>query len=256
MEQDDRTLLSPLLSIGDKRPIMNDNHSFYRESKRQCTQPFEYNQDYGSATTSTYIPSSWGAQNGVFSGSANTLHQSYLDTELPGHFEPEYSAGFSFLSGLADFSPGYPTHETLSGVVLTQSSEVETYAPEFGNSINSFTDEDLFNYVTQTDSMPNIEFLLDDSNQEEVAVIEEPNAMLMKKEHVHEASKSPSLWDDYASIPLDFAGDSPLNSEEGDKISQKRREPMSQSSGIVTLEPIGKAVSNQRTYMGQPIHVH
>ena len=256
MEQDDRTLLSPLLSIGDKRPIMSDEHGFYRESKRQCTQPFGYNHDYGPATTSSYIPSSRGVQNGVFSGSANTLHRSHLDTELPGHFEAEHSAGLSYFSRLADFSPGYPTHETLSGVVPTQSSEVETYAPEFGNGINSFTDEDLFDYVTQTDSVPNIEFLLDDSNQEEVAVMEEPNAMLMKMEDVHEASKSPSLWDDYASTPLEFAGDSPLNSEEGDKIFQKRRELMSQSSGIVTSEPIGKAVSNQRTYIGQPIHVH
>src|SRR5271163_3570029 len=108
MEQDDRTLNYPLLSIGYKRPIINDSHGFYQESKRQCTQPFGYNHDYGTATTSSYIPSSWGAQNGVFDGSANTLHQPNVDTDLPGHFEPQYAAELPLWSDWPDFGPGYP----------------------------------------------------------------------------------------------------------------------------------------------------
>ena len=250
------TLLSPLLSIGDKRPIMNDKDGLHRESKRQCTQPFGYDHDHGSATTSSYTPSSRGAQNGVLSRSAQTQHQPNLDTELPEDFEPEYSAGSSLLSELPDFSLGFPTHETLSGVIPIQRSEVETYAPDFGNSIKSFTDGSPFNAVTQTDSEPNIDFILDYISQEGLAVIEEPNATVIKKERVHEALKSPSLWDDYASIPLNFASDSPLNSEEGDKMSQKMEEPLSQISGIVTSEPIGRAVRNEKTYLGQSILVH
>ena len=256
MEQDDRTLLSPLLSTGDKRPIMNDKHGFHRESKRHCTQYLGYDYDHGSATISGYIPSSRGAQNSNFSGSANTLHQPNLDTDLPGYFEPESSAGLSFLSGKPDFSPWYPTYETLSGVIPIQSSEVETYAPEFGNSIESFTDGSPFNFATQTASEPNFELLLDGISPDEVAVIDEPIATMIKKEHVHEASKSPSLWDDYASIPLKFAGDSPLNLDKGDKMFQERQESINQSSGIVTSEPIEKVVLNEKTYLGQPIHVH
>ena len=242
MEQDDRTLIYPLLAIGDKRPIINDNDGFYRESKRQCTQPFGYNHEYGSATESSYILSSGGAQNGVFSGSGNTLYQPSLDTDLPGHFEPQYTPGLPFLSDLPDFGPGYPT--------------CETYAPEFGNSIESFTDESPFNIVAQADSNLNIGYLVNGISQEEVSAIEEYNATAIKNKQVPEASKPPSLWDDYASIPLQFAADCTPNLEEVDKMSQEIGEPMSQSSGIVTLEPIGKVVGNEKTYLGQSINVH
>ena len=216
MEQDDRTLNYPVLSIGDKRPIMNDRHGFYQESRRKCIQPSEYKHDYGTATTSSCIPSSWGAQNGILDGSVNTLHQPNLDTDLPGHFEPQYAAELPLWSDWLDFGPGYTTLETLNEVIPVQSSEVETHAQEFGISMESFTDGDSFNIVTQTDSELNIECLLGGISQEEVAVMEEFNATVIKEEYVHEASKSPSLWDACASIPLQFAGESPLNTEEGD----------------------------------------
>ena len=250
MEQDDRTLIYPLLAIGDKRPIINDNDGFYRESKRQCTQPFEYNHEYGRATESNYILSSGGAQNGVFSGSGNTLYQPNLDTDLPGHFEPQYSSGLPLLSDLPDLGPGYPTYETLSGIIPVQSSKVETYAPESGNSIESFTDERPFNIVTQTDSNLNIGYLFNGISQEEISVIEGPNATVIEKKHAPEASNPISLWDGYASIPLQPAGDCLPNSEEGDKIFQEIGKPLSQSSGIITSEPIGEVVCNEKTYLG------
>ena len=236
MEQDDRTLIYPLLAIGDKRPIINDNDGFYQESKRQCTQPFGYNHEYGSATESNYILSSGGAQNGVFSGSGNTLYQPNLNTDLPGHFEPQYSSGLPLLSDLPDLGPGYPTWET--------------YAPESGNSIESFTDESPFNIVTQTDSNLNIGYLFNGISQEEISVIEEHNATATKKKHAPEASNPPNLWDGYASIPLQFAGDCLPSSEEGDKMSQEIGEPMSQSSGLVTPELISEVVCNEKTYLG------
>jgi hypothetical protein len=255
MEQDDRTLNYPLLSIGDKRPIMDDRDGFHRESKRQCTQPFRYNHDYGTATTSSYIPSSWGAQNGVFDGSVNTLHQPNLDIDLPGHFEQQYAAELPLWSDLPDFGLGYPTHETLSAVIPVQSGEVETRAQGFGFGMENFTDGSPFNTVTQTDSELNIEFLLDGISQEEVAVMEEFNATVFKKEYVHETSKSPSLRDDYATIPPQLAGDSPPKLEDGDKISQERWEPMSQASGIAASEPVGTVDHNEKTSLGQPINV-
>lgn len=267
MEQDDRTLIYPLLAIGDKRPIINDNDGFYRESKRQCTQSLGYNHDYGSATNSSYILSPREAQNSFFSGSGNslyqptlyqptlyqpTLYQPNVDTDLSGYLEPQYSFGLPPLSDLPDFGPGYPACETLSGVIPVQSSEVETYAPEFGNSIGGFTDESPFSIVTQTDSNLNIGYL----SQEEFSVTEEPNATAIKEEYASQASNSTSLWDGYASIPLQLAGDYPPNSEKGDNVSQEIGEPMSQSSGIVTSEPIGQIVRNEKTYLGQPINVH
>lgn len=254
MEQDGRTLIYPL-AIGDKRPIMNDNDGFYREPKRQCTQPFGYSHDYGSATKSSCILSPRGAQNGVFSGSGNTLYQPNLDTDLPGYFEPQYSPGLPLLSGLPDFGPGYPICETLGGVISGQSSLVETYAPESGNSIESFTDESPFNIVTQTDSNLNTGYFFNGVSQE-VSVIEASNATAIKKKHVQEASEPPSFWDDYASIPLQFADDCSPNSKEGDKMPLEIGGPMSQSSGIVTSEPIGEVVHNEKTYLGQPTNVH
>ena len=256
MEQDDRSLIYPVLAIGDKRSITNDNDGFHRESKRQCIQPFGYNDDYGSATKSGCIPSSWGAQNGVFSGCGNTLYQPNLDTDLSGYFEPQYSPGLPLLSGLPDFGPGYPPSETLSGGISVQSSVVETYAPPSGNNIEGFTEENPFNIVTQVDSNPSIGYHLNSISQEELSVIEEPNATAIKKKHVQEASAPPSLWDDYASIPLQFADDCPPNSKEGDKMSLEIGEPMSQSCGIDTSEPIGEVVHNEKTYLGQPTNVH
>ena len=256
MEQDDKTSIYPLLAIGDKRPIINDNDGFYRESKRQCTQPFGYNRGDSSTAESSYILSSREAQNSVFSGPSNTLHQLDVDADLPGHFEPQYPSELPLLSDLPDFGPRYPTCETLSRVVSVQSSEVETYAPESGNSIESFTDESPFNIVTQTDSSLEIGYLFNGHSQEEISVIEEPNATAIKKKHAPEASNPPSLWDGYATIPLQFAGDCPPNWEEGDKMSQEIEEPMSQSSGIVTSEPIGEVFCNEKTYLGQSINVH
>ena len=255
MEQDDKTLISPLLAIGDKRPIINDSDGFDRESKRQCMQPFGYNHDDGSTTKSSYIRSSWEAQNSDFSGSCDTLYQPDVDTDLLGHFEPQYSSGLPLLSDLLGFSPGYPTYETFSGVISAQSSEVETYAPESGNSIEGFTDESPFKIVTQTDPNLDIGCLFNGISQEEISVIEKPSAAAIKKNHAHEASNPPSLWDGYASIPLQVAGDCPPNSE-GDKMSQEMGEPMSQSSGLVTLERISEVVCNEKTYLGQPINVH
>lgn len=255
MEQDDRTLIYPPLAIGDKRPILNDNHSLYGDSKRQCTQPFGYSHDYGIAAEPSYI-SSWEAQDSVISGSSNTLYQPDIDTNLPGHFEPQYSSGLPLLSDLPGFGPGYPAYEPLSGVIPVQSSEVETYAPEPGNSIKSFTNESPFDIVTPTDSNLEIGHLFNGISQEEISVIEEPNATATKKKHAPEASNPPSLWDGYASIPLEFAGDCPPNSEEGDKVSHKIGEPMSQSSSVVISEAIGEVVCNEKTYLGQPINVH
>jgi hypothetical protein len=234
---------------------MDDRHGFYRESKRQRTQPFGYNHDYATATTSSYIPSSWGAQGGVFDGSVNTLHQPNLYTDLPGHFEPQNAAELPSWSDWPDIGPGCPTYETLSAVIPVQSSEVETHAPGFGFSRENFMDGSSINTVTQTTSELNTEFLLDGTSQEEVAVVEDFNTTVIKKEYVHEASESPSLWDDYARAPLQLASDSPLNSEEGDKLSQKRWEPMSQASENVAAEAVGTVVRNEKTYLGQPINV-
>ena len=39
-------------------------------------------------------------------------------------------------------------------------------------------------------------------------------------------------------------------------LSEEIGEPMSQSSGIITSEPIGQVVRNENTYLGQPIDVH
>ena len=249
MEQDDRTLIYPPLATGDKRPILNDSHSLYGESKRQCTQPFGYNHDYGIAAEPSYIPS-WEAQDSGFSGSSNTLYQPDIDTDLLGHLEPQYSSGLPFLSDLPDFGPEYSICDTLSGVIPVQSSEVETYAPESENSIKSFTNESPFNIVTQTDSNLNIGYLSTGISQEEISVIEGPNETVIEKKHAPEASNPTSLWDDYASIPLQYAGDCLPNSEEGDKMFQEIGKPMTQSSGIVTSEPIGEVVCNEKTYLG------
>ena len=246
----------PLLAIGDKRPIINDTDGFYRESKRHCTQPSGYNHEYGSATESSYVLSSGGAQNGDFNGSGNILYQPNLDTELPEHFEPQYSPGLPLLSGLPEFGPGYPTRDTLNGVIPVQSGEIETYATESGNSIESFTDDSPFNIVTQTDSKLNIGYLLNGISKEEVSVIEEPNTTAIRTKHVPEASKPPSLWDDYACIPLQFASDYSPNSEGGDKMSQDIGGSMSQSSGIVTSGTMGKLVRNEKTYLSQPTNLH
>ena len=236
MEQADRTLIFPPLAIGDKRPIINDNDGFNRESKRQCTQPFGYNHEYGSATESNYILSSVGAQNGVVSGSGNTLYQPNLDTDLPGHSESQYSSGLPLLSDLPDLGPGYPTWET--------------YAPISGNSIESFTDESPFDIIRQTDSDLEIGRLFNGISQEEIPAIEEPNATAIKKKHAPEASNPPSLWDGYASIPLQFADDCPPDSEERDKISQEIGEPMSQDPGILNSISIGEVICNEKTYLG------
>ena len=256
MEEDDRNLFYPLLEIGDKRPIINENDGFYPESKRQCTEHLGYNHGYDSATNSSYISSSREAQNGLFNGSGNTLYLPNVDAALPGYFQPQSSSDLPLLSDLSDFSPGYPACETLSGVISVQSREVETYAPEFGNSLESFTNESPFNVVTQTDSNLNIGYLFNGISQEDFSVIEEPNTTTIKDKHASEASKAPSLWDDYAGMPLQSAGGYPPNSEEGDNVSQETREPMGQCSGIVTSEPIGQIVANENTYLGQPINVH
>lgn len=260
MEQDDRTLNCPLLSIGDKRPLMDDRNGFYRKSKRQCTQPSQHNHDYEPATTSSYIPSSWGFQNDVFNGSANTPHLPNLDSDLPGHFNPQDAAEWPLWTDWFDFGPEYHTHETLTAVVPVQGSEVETHASGFGFSMENFTNGSPFNTATPRESELNFEFPCDALSQQEFAVMGEYGeygeyATVIKKEGVHEASKSPSPWDDYARMPQHLASDSPLESEEGDKISQKRWQSMSQASGIVASEPVGKVVRNEKTYFGQPIHV-
>jgi hypothetical protein len=185
----------------------------------------------------------------------NTLHQHDLYTDFPRHFGPQNAAELPSWSDWPDFGPGSPTYETFSAVIPVQSSEVETHAPVFGFSMENFTDGSYFNTVTQTNSELNTEFLLDGFNQEEFAVAEDFNATVIKKEHVHEASKSASLWDDYAGVPLQLASDSPLKSEEGDTPSLKRWEPMSQGPGIVAAEAVGTVVRNEKTYLGQPIDV-
>ena len=245
----------PLLSIGDKRPIMDDRDGFYRESKRQRTQPFGYNDDYATATTSSYIPSSWGAQNGASDGSVNTLHQPNLYTDLPGHFEPQNAAELPSWSDRLDFGPGCLTHETLSAVIPVESSEMETHALGFGFSMENFVDGSSFNTVTQTKSERNTDFFPDGISQEEVAVVQDFNTTVIQREYVHEASESPSLWDDYARVPLQLASDSPPKSEEGDELSQKRWEPLSQASEIVAEEAVGTVVCNEKTCLGQPINV-
>jgi hypothetical protein len=241
-------------SICDKNPIMDDSDDFYREPKRQCIQPFGQNHDYETATTSSYIPSSWGAQNGVFDGLENISHQPNLDTDLSGYFEPYCAAELPSWSNLPDFDPGYPTRETLSEDIPIQSSELETHAPGFGISMEGFTDGRPFNIVTQTDSELNIGWLLDGVSQEAVAVVEEPNAKIITKDYVHKASKLSNHCDTYASIPLQFPGDSPLNLE-GDKISQNRREPISHASGISASESVGTVVHSEQNYSGQSIGV-
>ena len=256
MEADDRNLFYPLLEIGDKRPIMNDNDGFYPESKRQCTEYLEYDHGNGSAAQSSSVLSSRQAQEGFFNGSGNALYQPNVDTNVPGYFGPQYSSGLPLLSDLPEFGPGYPAYETLSGFMSIPSTGVETYAPEFGNRIESFTDESPFSIITQTDSDLGIEYPFNSISQGEYSVIEEPNTTATKEKHASEASNPTTLWDGYTSMPLQLAGDYPSKLEKGDNVSQEIEEPISQSSGIVTSEPIGQIVRNEKTYLGQPINVH
>ena len=250
MEEDDSTLIYPLLAIGDKRPIINEDDDSHREAKRQCKQPFGFNHDDGSAKFSSYMLSPGEAQDGFYSGSGNTLYQPNVNTALTGYLESEYSSGLPLISDLPDFGPGYPAYETLTGFIPFQSIGVKTYTPEFGNSFESFTDESPFSIVTQTDSNLNIGYLSNSISRGEFSVIEEPIITAVEQKHASEVSNGTNLWDGYASIPLQRAGDCPSNLEMEVIASQEIGEPMSQSSGIVSSGPIGPIIRNEKTYQG------
>ena len=218
---------------------MDDTHDFYRESKRQCTQHVTYNHNHGTTTTSSYISSSWGAQNGVLDGHVNTLHQLSPATNLSGHVDPQHAAELLVGSHWPDIRPGYFTHETLG--------EVEAYNPGFGIRMESFVNENPYNIATQTDSELNIEYYLNDTIQEG-AVMEVSNTTAID-EYVHEASNAPSLRDNHPDMPLQFTGDYPPNLG-GDAISQDIWESISRPSITIASEPDSTEINLENTYPG------
>jgi hypothetical protein len=243
------------LLISDKRSLMDGSDGFYRKPKRQRTLPLELNHDCGTPTTCSYIPSSWGARNGLLDEPVNTPHQPNLNTDLAGHIGPYCSVEPLSWSDVLDFGPSYPKSETFSQVIPVQSSEEETHASGVKSSMDYFADGSLFNVITETDSELNNGWFFDGISQEEVVAIEESNAKVIMKGHVHEPSKLPNPCIDDASTPLQFADNSLLNSE-GDKIFQKRWEPVSQASGTFASESAGIVVHNEGSFQpGQSIDV-
>jgi hypothetical protein len=241
MEPGNRTLNYPLLSCGDKRPLIDDREGAHPKSKRQRTQPFENNPDFEPAIPPSYIYSSLEAQNGISEGSIGALRQSNLDADLPGYFEAEDAAELFSLSDWPAFGPECPGYETLSAAIPIQSSQVERWTSGSGFSIENFTDASPFNTTTQTDSELNVKFLLDDKILQETATVEESNATLIKKDYVR---------DDYSSVHTQFASDCP-----GDEISQLGWESTSQTSGISAAEAVDKVVQNEMTDLGQSMGV-
>lgn len=187
---------------------MDDSDESYREPKRRRTQGFRYNHDYITPTSSGPIPSPLGAEDDIFAGLENVPDQNNLCTNSSGHFEPQCAADLPYFG---------------------------SNTPGSGISMEGFPDGRPFNIVNQLDSEPNIPYLLDSTRQEAVTAQEESN--IIKKGNLQEDSVSPGLCDNYASVPLQFNGDSPLDLD-GDEKSQKRWEPMNQASEISASESV------------------